>query len=111
MLQSLKSHPYTEDFVYLRRIEESGLDYKPYSLEVVPYSKVDPDDFYTMSVRGMTHYINGASHDYSTLDSWERQARLFVALKRLRLFRMHRTWKALRVYTGDGRVESCANTA
>lgn len=70
VLQSLKAHPYTEDFVYLRRFDRNPLSYQPYALEVVPYSKVDPNDFYTMSVRGITHFLDSTTHDYSSLDGW-----------------------------------------
>jgi hypothetical protein len=47
---------------------------------VVPFSAVDPDDFYTMSVRGVTHYVNGLTQDFTTLDQWEREYQLFNAM-------------------------------
>ena len=54
--------------------------YNPYALDVVPFSAVDPDDFYTMSVRGVTHYVNGLTQDFTTLDQWEREYQLFNAM-------------------------------
>ena len=32
--------------------EWDSTDYNPYALEMVPFSAVDPNDFYTMSVHG-----------------------------------------------------------
>lgn len=54
--------------------------YNPYALDVVPFSAVEPDDFYTMSVRGVTHYVNGLTQDFTSLDQWEREYQLFNAM-------------------------------
>jgi hypothetical protein len=32
------------------------------------------------------------------LEQWEREVQLFVALKRLKLFRQHKLWKAFKVW-------------
>lgn len=63
LIHTLREYPNTEDFVYLRRMERNPSEYDPYALALVPFASVDQADFYTMSVRGITHYLDGASSD------------------------------------------------
>lgn len=35
-------------------------------LQVVPFAVIDQRDFYTMSVRGITHYLDGTSADFAS---------------------------------------------
>jgi hypothetical protein len=65
LIHTLRGYPTTEDFVYLRRIDRHVWDYNPYALEVVPFSSVAQNDFYTLSVRGMAHYIDGQNADFT----------------------------------------------
>jgi hypothetical protein len=51
--------------VYLRRIDTGIAEYNPYALEVVPFTAADPNDFYTLSVRGMAHYVDGQNADFT----------------------------------------------
>jgi hypothetical protein len=34
--------------------------------QVVPFAAIQQRDFYTMSVRGITHYLDGASADFAS---------------------------------------------
>jgi dynein heavy chain len=43
----------------LRRLDRNPSDYNPYALEVVPFSELNANDFYVLSVRGVTHHIDG----------------------------------------------------
>ena len=52
--------------MYLRRMDTNASVYDPYALEVAPYASVDQRDFYTLSVRGMTHYLDGVSADFAS---------------------------------------------
>lgn len=52
--------------MYLRRMDRNPSEYDPYALEVVPFASLDQRDFYTMSVRGITHYVNGISMDFAS---------------------------------------------
>ena len=52
--------------MYLNRINSSPNEYDPYSLEVMPFAAIKQDDFYTMSVRGITHYQDGISVDFAS---------------------------------------------
>ena len=66
LISTLREYPTTEDFVYLRRMDTNASVYDPYALEVAPYASVDQRDFYTLSVRGMTHYLDGVSADFAS---------------------------------------------
>lgn len=66
LIYTLREYPNTEDFVYLKRMDRNPSEYDPYALEVVPFSALDQSDFYTMSVRGITHYMGGSSMDYAS---------------------------------------------
>ena len=59
LIYTLRQYPNTEDFVYLRRLDRNPSDYNPYSLEVVPFSGLNPNDFYVLSIRGITHHLDG----------------------------------------------------
>ncbi|KAG2448089.1 hypothetical protein HYH02_007114 [Chlamydomonas schloesseri] len=98
LIYTLREYPNTEDFVYLRRMDRNPSEYDPYALEVVPFAVIDQRDFYTMSVRGITHYLDGTSADFATLDQWERELHLFTRLKQLKMFRLYKLWKAFRLW-------------
>eukprot|EP00879_Flechtneria_rotunda_P011573 GHRR01012088.1.p1 GENE.GHRR01012088.1~~GHRR01012088.1.p1 ORF type:complete len:1024 (+),score=420.33 GHRR01012088.1:512-3583(+) len=95
LIYTLREYPTTEDFIYLRRFTCYPLDCNPYALEIVPFADVNQADYHTMSVRGITHYVNGASAEFASLDQWEREVQLYIALKQIRLFRQHKVWKAV----------------
>lgn len=87
---ALRQYPNSTEFVYLRRLDKHLTVYNPYALDVVPFTAVDPDDFYTMSVRGVTHYVNGVSSDFTHLDQWEREYQLFNAMSTLTVFNKYK---------------------
>jgi len=31
----------------------------PYEFQIVPFSQINPNDYMTISIRGVTHYANG----------------------------------------------------
>lgn len=41
--------------------------------QVVPFAVIDQRDFYTMSVRGITHYLDGTSSDYASKKQQQQQ--------------------------------------
>lgn len=43
----------------------------PYEFEIVPFSKINPNDYMTISIRGVTHYSNGEL-EYQDLSEWQR---------------------------------------
>eukprot|EP00854_Cymbomonas_tetramitiformis_P003966 gene3966-4937_t len=95
---ALRQYPNSTEFVYLRRLDKDSTSYNPYALDVVPFAAVDPNDFYTMSVRGVTHYVNGGSADFTNLDQWEREYQLFNAMCTLNVFKRYRAWKGFSLW-------------
>ena len=93
LIQSLKSHPNTKDFLYLQRFNRNPSEYNPYALRVEAFAKIDPNDFYTLSVNGITYYRNKVSEGFTELVQWERELMLFKQLKKLPLWRFFRVWK------------------
>jgi dynein heavy chain len=65
-MYTLKEFPTTEDFVYLKCRNQNPSEYKPYALEVVQFADVSPANYYTMSVRGLTHYMDGLNADFTS---------------------------------------------
>jgi hypothetical protein len=55
--------------VYLRRIKRHPADCNPYALEVVQFGNVDQADYYTLSVRGITRYVDGVNAEFAS-EQW-----------------------------------------
>lgn len=70
LISTLREYPTTEDFVYLKRMDLNPSVYDPYALDVMPFAMVDQKDFYTMSVRGITHYVDGITSDFASESRW-----------------------------------------
>jgi dynein heavy chain len=66
LIFTLREYPTTEDFVYLRRFTRWPADCNPYALEVVQFADINQANYYTMSVRGITHYINGVNAEFAS---------------------------------------------
>jgi hypothetical protein len=69
----------TEEFCYMNR---SG----PYEFEIVPFSKMNPNDYMTISIRGVTHYANGEL-DYQDLSEWQRDQEMYRKIIQIPFFR------------------------
>lgn len=67
LIFTLREYPTTEDFVYLRRFKRWPADCNPYALEVVQFADIDQAHYYTMSVRGITHYIDGINAEFASV--------------------------------------------
>jgi hypothetical protein len=60
--------------VYLRRFKRYPADCNPYALEVVQFGSVDQADYYTLSVRGITHYVDGVNAEFASEQSQSSSA-------------------------------------
>eukprot|EP00658_Telonema_sp_P-2_P007688 TRINITY_DN12860_c0_g3_i2.p1 TRINITY_DN12860_c0_g3~~TRINITY_DN12860_c0_g3_i2.p1 ORF type:complete len:536 (-),score=171.76 TRINITY_DN12860_c0_g3_i2:61-1668(-) len=81
------------EFVYLRpRVMGKG-ERSPYNLEVTPSSAVERDDFYTLGLSGVTHFCNGKA-EFTPLERWQREFRLYARLKKIGFFQKYRRWKS-----------------
>lgn len=66
LMYTLREYPTTEDFVYLRRFTRYPADCNLYALEVVQFANANQADYYTMSVRGITHYVDGVNAEFAS---------------------------------------------
>jgi hypothetical protein len=76
LIATLRQYPATEDFVYLRpapapRGAGGAAGSNPYALRVVPFAalRAEPGaaaDYYTLSVRGLTRVVDGASAEFTS---------------------------------------------
>lgn len=67
-------------FIYLTySVNKKSEYFTAYSLEEVPYSKVDRSQFYTMSKRGVTYFSRSENH-FTPLKVWQTEYRLYRKL-------------------------------
>jgi len=85
----------TGNFVYLR--QRSGMWSNVYNLQLCHHSETNPQDYYTLSSSGVTHFSGVSNSEFVSLAQFEREYRLFNAIMRIPFFRKYRVWKA---YTG-----------
>ena len=53
----------SEEFCYMNR---NG----PYEFQIIPFSRINPNDYMTISARGVTHFCNG-DLTFISLEDWE----------------------------------------
>lgn len=95
----------TEEFCYMNR---SG----PYEFEIVPFSKINPNDYMTISIRGVTHYANGEL-DYQDLSEWQRDQEMYRKIVQIKFFARYQHWKMFSVWKSamrNQRVQKCSRT-
>jgi hypothetical protein len=49
------------EFVYLIPRDRNAPEGNPYNLKIVPHSDLDQKNFYTLSLKGVTHFVNGVA--------------------------------------------------
>jgi hypothetical protein len=86
LIFTLRDFPTTEDFVYLRRFKRWPADCNPYALEVVQFADIDQANYYTMSVRGITHYIDGVNAEFASRSKARHAGLCFISSKNSMLF-------------------------
>ncbi|CEL99773.1 unnamed protein product [Vitrella brassicaformis CCMP3155] len=95
----------TEEFCYMNR---SG----PYEFQIVPFSKINPHDYMTISLRGVTHYHHGEV-EFTTLQEWQRDQELYRRIIAISFFAKYRKWKMFSVWKRimrDHSFRKCAKT-
>jgi dynein heavy chain len=78
------------NFLYLSTRAGSGG--MAYDLSVVEHADIDPEDYYTLSCSGLTHFMGNAS-DFTPLERWEREYSLFNKMRSIGFFARYRKWK------------------
>lgn len=87
ILHMIKYDPdLADDFWYLNRKED------PYDFEFVTYQKRDPNQYLTISSRGVTYFMNGTT-EFLTLEEWDREYKLYQHLKKINFFKQYKKWK------------------
>ena len=77
------------NFLYLSTRAGSGG--MAYDLSVVEHADIDPEDYYTLSCSGLTHFMGNAS-DFTPLERWEREYSLFNKMRSIGFFARYRKW-------------------
>lgn len=70
----------------------------PYALEVAGFHEIDASGFYTLSAKGITAYAENEPTEFTSLDQWEREYRLYDVISKMKVFQKHRTWKGFNVW-------------
>ncbi|TYZ68618.1 hypothetical protein PybrP1_002809 [[Pythium] brassicae (nom. inval.)] len=77
-----------DSFLYLRRVDSN-----PYSLSLTTHAHIDPDDYYTVSRLGVTHFAHNSS-EFMTMEKFERENYLYsLIVKRYRVWKRFALWK------------------
>ncbi|KAK9794019.1 hypothetical protein WJX73_003184 [Symbiochloris irregularis] len=85
-------------FLYLKRVNAKKA-YNPYMLKVVPYTKADTHELYTLSAKGVAVSRGDVgSSDITPCLQWEHEARVFNELKKKALFRNFQLFKPFRTW-------------
>lgn len=67
-------------FVYLTyTVSKENEYFTPYSLAEVPFSRVDPTNYYTMSKYGVTYFSRAENH-FTKLNIWQTEYNLYQKL-------------------------------
>ena len=75
-----------DDFWYLNKKGDQ------YEFEFVNFENRDPDNYLTISSRGVTYFKNGES-EFLTLEEWDREHTLYQRLKTINFFKQYKAWK------------------
>lgn len=78
------------NFLYLST--QAGSGGMAYDLCVVEHADINPEDYYTLSCSGLTHFM-GNSSDFTPLERWEREYYLFNKMRSIGFFARYRKWK------------------
>lgn len=55
-------------------------------------------DYYTISKKGFSHYVNGKPCDFIALAFWLKEREIYDQIKSLKFFKKFRKWKTLRMW-------------
>ncbi|CRK89849.1 CLUMA_CG003435, isoform A [Clunio marinus] len=75
----------------------SSGDFNPYSLIVVPFSKIDKNNYFTMSKFGVT-YWSPTENYFTRLDDWYAEYLMFWKFKSIKTFKKFRLWKTFHIW-------------
>lgn len=98
VLEKLRQHPERTEFRYMMAYQKNPFIPKnPYHLKVLPNEKCDKKDYYTLSLHGITHFLEGRP-DFIELEEWKRERFLFDSVLQIPLFSRYLWWKMFKVW-------------
>ncbi len=74
-----------EEFCYMTRGGQ-------YEFRIIPFDKVDPSDYMTISSRGVTHFNNG-DLTFVSLADWEVEQEMYSKIAKIPFFAKYAKWK------------------
>lgn len=77
---------------------------------VVSYDNCDKDEYFTIGQNGVCHFCAGEEIEYTSLERWEQEYKLYLKLIKLDVFYKFRRWKAFSVWhvnVRGQRIKTC----
>ncbi|XP_039271711.2 dynein axonemal heavy chain 6-like [Styela clava] len=88
-------------FLYMTpRADRSSNEYSPYNLQIVTHDNIKPDDYMTISAKGVTRVHDGDS-EFTELDRWEQEYRFYCKLVKIPAFKLFRKWRSFTVWRNN----------
>lgn len=98
IIERLKQEPEL-GFFYLTPVHNrQSVDYDPYNLKIVPHSKINPSDYCTVSLHGVTRLVGGDKAEFVELEQWIADYQHFKKLTKIKTFSKFHLWKAFTVW-------------
>ncbi|CAD7974708.1 unnamed protein product [Amoebophrya sp. A25] len=94
-----------EEFCYMARAGTNDF-------EIIPFARIDPNDYMTISGRGVTHFCNGEL-SFLPLEDWEIEQDQHAKLLKIPFFKKYSRWKLFTVWKRAMmrlRVKKCSKT-
>lgn len=94
-------------FLHFNRVR-SAREFKPYELERVPQSKVDPEHF-TISSAGVVRVCAGEPSEFTPLPDWMRELTIFNIIRSINFFKYYHVIKMFRKWRNNVRFKLYCN--
>ncbi|CAG9463555.1 unnamed protein product [Pedinophyceae sp. YPF-701] len=85
------------------------LSWEPYSLVVVPREEARADNYFTISLTGVTHVVDGDEASSQELPEWLQDRAVFSMIKRMKFFTSFRLLKAFKRWRHNVRSSALEN--
>lgn len=91
-----------DDFWYFNK----GENY--YDLSLTTFNEKNPTDYFTLSYRGIAHFIHGEVI-FINLEDWEREYYLYRKFQKISFFSNYRKWKCFSIWMRKRRMNMMEN--
>ena len=76
---------------------------------IVPHSKINPNDYCTVSLNGVTRMVEGDKAEFVELEQWIADYKHFKKLTKIKTFSKFHLWKAFTVWRKNVRSRYIIN--